>query len=63
MTLVWKTISSNGKLPTILICFIASFRHAASEIVQEHSVLADTFDIDRIAAAKAGSHTCASAIR
>lgn len=48
---------------TILIGFVASFGHAATQIIQKLFVFTDALDIDRVAAAKAGSNTCAGAIR
>jgi hypothetical protein len=46
-----------------LVFLATSLGHATPEIIKEFFVLADTFDVDRIAAAKAGSYTCAGAIR
>jgi len=46
-----------------LIFLATSLGHATTEIVEEVFVFADAFDVDRIAAAKAGSHACAGAIR
>lgn len=51
------------KLHTVLIGFVASFGHAATEIVQKLFVFTDALNIDRVATAKTGSDTCASAIR
>jgi hypothetical protein len=50
-------------LHTVLVFLATSLGHATPEIIKEFFVLADTFDVDRIAAAKAGSYTCAGAIR
>jgi len=49
-------------LHTVLILLATSLGHATTEIVEEVFVLADAFDVDGVAAAKAGSHACAGAI-
>jgi hypothetical protein len=49
-------------LHTVLIFCAASLGHATTEIVKKLLVFTDAFDVDGIAAAKAGSHTCAGAI-
>ena len=56
-------MSFESGLVTILICFVASLGHAAAEIVEESRVFADTFDIDRVTAAKTGCYTGAGTVR
>jgi len=60
--LVCEQEQADRGLHTVLIFFATSLGHATTEVVEEVFVFADTFDVDGVAAAKAGSHACAGAI-
>jgi hypothetical protein len=60
---VWEEQQSDCITHTILIFLATSFGHATPEIIEEFLVFADALDVNRVAAAKAGSYTCAGAVR